>query len=217
MFIKVQNLLRRLEFHAWYFRQPPWDTGVSPPELLEFLQNREPSRAIDLGCGTGTNVITLARAGWQVTGVDFAPSAIKIAKQKARMAGVEAELLVRDVTRLRGIDGPFDLAFDLGCFHGISTAGRAGYLKELERILAPRGFWLLYGFLKPSADQAGAGLAEVDISRISSRFALVWRRDGMDDGRKRPSSWVLFRNSPGPAKVGTGGRATRPAETFERL
>ena len=64
----MQNLLRRFLFHYWYFGQPPWDTGVSPPELLDFIQNHKPGRAIDIGCGTGTNVITLANAGWNVTG-----------------------------------------------------------------------------------------------------------------------------------------------------
>ena len=70
----MQNLLRRLEFQYLYFHRPPWDTGMSPPELMEFIETHEPGRAIDIGCGTGTNVITLAKAGWQVTGVEFAPS-----------------------------------------------------------------------------------------------------------------------------------------------
>ena len=188
----MQNLLRRLEFHYWYYRRPPWDTGISPPELLEFIQNHEPGRAIDIGCGTGTNVVTLAKAGWQVTGVDFAPRAIKLARKKVRQAGVQAKLLVEDATRLEGIHGPFDLAFDLGCFHGIPQKERAKYLEQLSRILAPGGFWLMYGFLKNDVDQRGTGLAEWDIDQILTLLALVWRRDGVDDGNERPSAWFLF-------------------------
>src|SRR5689334_21905005 len=52
-------MLRRLSFNLWYFRNPPWDSGISPPELLEFIQTHPAGKAIDLGCGTGTNVITL--------------------------------------------------------------------------------------------------------------------------------------------------------------
>jgi len=115
----VQNLFRRILFQYWYFHKPPWDTGISPPELLEFIQTHNPGRAIDIGCGTGTNVVTLVNAGWKVTGVDFAPRAIKIARQKLNQAGVGATLLINDATKLHGINGPFDLAFDLGCFHGI--------------------------------------------------------------------------------------------------
>ncbi len=191
IYTNVRNLFRRFLFHYWYFQQPPWDTGISPPELLEFIQNHRPGRAIDIGCGTGTNVITLAQAGWDVTGVDFAPRAIKLARQKAATAGVQAEFLIKDATALERIQGPFDLAFDLGCFHGVPQKGRAKYLKQLHRILAPGGFWLMYGFLKTDLSQPGTGLAEWDIDQILTRLALIWRRDGVDQ-RDKPSAWFLF-------------------------
>ena len=92
---------------------------------------------------------------------------------------------------MHGIHGPFDLAFDLGCFHGISQKGRAKYLEQLQRILAPGGFWLMYGFLKTAPDQQGTGLAEWDIDQILTTLALIWRRDGFDKG-DRSSAWFLF-------------------------
>src|ERR1041385_3822376 len=98
-------MFRRLVFQSMYFRQPPWDTGISPPELFEFIKTHPAGRAIDLGCGTGTNVITLAKSGWRVTGIDFAPRAIKLAKQKAQSMGVQADVTVNDATKLNGITG----------------------------------------------------------------------------------------------------------------
>ena len=187
----MQNLFRRILFQYMYFRQPPWDTGISPPELLEFIQTHNPGHAIDLGCGTGTNVITLVRAGWEVTGVDFAPRAIKIARQKLNQAGIQANLFLRDATKLQGINGPFDFALDLGCFHGIPQDGKPKYLERLDQILAPGGFWLMYGFLKADPLHAGSGLLEADIDLISSRLTLVSRRDGVDNG-DRPSAWFLY-------------------------
>ena len=188
---KVQNLFRRLFFQYMYFRQPPWDTGISPPELIEFIQIHQPGRAIDIGCGTGTNVIALAKAGWQVTGVDFAPRAIKLAKQKIVREGIQAELSVNDATDLRGITGPFDLALDLGCFHGISEGRRMKYLDQLDRILAPNGFWLLYASLSPGTTRSRHGLKEAEISLISTRFTLLSRHDGLDK-RGWQSAWFLF-------------------------
>jgi SAM-dependent methyltransferase len=170
----VHNFLRRLLFQYWYFRQPPWDTGVSPPELFEFLEKQEPGRAIDIGCGTGTNVITLARAGWRVTGVDFAPRAVKLARQKLKREGIQAELFVRD---------------------GIPQANRTHYLRQLDRILAPSGYWLMYGFLKPEGG-TGTGLTESEIGWIAERLTLLSRRSGMDDGRAKPSAWFLFQKKP---------------------
>jgi ubiquinone/menaquinone biosynthesis C-methylase UbiE len=188
----VQNLFRRLLFHYWYFGQPPWDTGISPPELLEFLRTHKPGRAIDIGCGTGTNVITLARAGWRVTGVDFAPRAISLAKRKLNAAKVSAELKVADATKLDGISGPFDLAFDLGCFHSIPQDLQPKYLDQLERIIAPGGFFLMYGFIKSDSAHPGPGLTEAEIDRISARLAPLSRRDGTDTTRGRTSTWLLF-------------------------
>ena len=185
-------MLRRLIFHLWYFRRPPWDTNISPPELIEFIQTQPPGKAIDIGYGTGTNVITLAQAGWKVTGVDFAPRAVKLAKQKLKRAGVQAELSINDATKLSRITGPFDFAFDLGCFHGITKEGRTKYLDQLDRILAPNGFWLLYTFLNPGTPRSGHGLAEADLSLISARMTLVSRRDGHDDKRDKSSAWFLF-------------------------
>lgn len=188
----VQNLLRRLLFQYWYFSQPPWDTGISPPELFEFIQQHQPGRAIDMGCGTGTNIVTLAQAGWQVTGVDFAPRAVKLAKQKIRRAAISAQVFVRDATRLRGINGPFDLALDIGCFHALSRENQGNYLDELDRVLAPGGFWLHYGFLKSDASPSGNGLDAADLSRITAQLTLLSRRDGHDDKRNRSSAWLLF-------------------------
>jgi ubiquinone/menaquinone biosynthesis C-methylase UbiE len=182
---------RRIYFDLLYlFSDPPWDTGFSPPELLEFIEKHAPGMAIDIGCGTATNVITLAQAGWQVTGVDFAPHAIKIAKRKVRKAGAQAELLVRDATKLEGISGPFDLALDMGCFHGLRDK-KADYLSELERVLAPGGYWLMYGFFKPDPDSDSPGLVQSDLELIATTMSLRWRRDGYEK-EERPSAWFLY-------------------------
>ena len=189
---KVRNVLRRLFFQYSYYQKPPWDTGISPPELFEFIENHKPGRAIDIGCGTGTNIITLARAGWQTTGVDFAPRAVHLARKKLMEAGLRADVRVSDATKLHKIYGPYDLALDLGCFHGISEKGQEQYLAQLDRILAPQGFWLIYGFIKPESDRESSGLTEALIGRLSSQLNMISRQEGYDDKRQRSSAWFLF-------------------------
>jgi len=192
-------MLRRIIFNLWYLRKPPWDSGISPPELIEFIHTHPPGKAIDLGCGTGTNVITLSKAGWRVTGIDFAPRAIRMAKTKLEHENINADLQVGDVTKLDNITGPFDLALDIGCFHSLPQQGKLDYLTQLERILAPSGFWLIYGFVKPDPStvsgqhplQSGPGLGNVEINLIASRFSIVSRQNGLDR-RKQPSAWLLF-------------------------
>ncbi len=37
-----EKLPRGLRFNLFYFGRPPWDTGVSPPELIAYLQSATP-------------------------------------------------------------------------------------------------------------------------------------------------------------------------------
>jgi cyclopropane fatty-acyl-phospholipid synthase-like methyltransferase len=186
------SILNKFIFNIWYYRRPPWDSGISPPELFEFLAHHPPGRAIDIGCGSGTHVITLVQHGWQTTGIDFAPHAIKIAKRKAQLAAIKADLRVGDATRPDGIRGPFDLAIDFGCFHGLSQKQREQYLGRLDEILTQGGYWFMYGFFKPSLHQNGPGLDPADIELILNRFSLVSRQDGFDR-KERKSAYFLFR------------------------
>ncbi|MBK9927863.1 MAG: class I SAM-dependent methyltransferase [Anaerolineales bacterium] len=186
-------MFRRLTFNLWYFRKPPWDSGISPPELLQFIHTHPPGKAIDLGCGTGTNLITLAHAGWQVTGVDFASRAIRMAKDKLKRENLTAELHVGDVTKLDHIPDSFDLALDIGCFHSLSSESKLDYLTQLDRLLAPNGFWLLYSFINPNPLQPTIGLVDAEIDLLSSRFSLLSRQNGFDR-RERYSAWFLFQS-----------------------
>ena len=183
------SFLRRLKFNLWYFRKPSWDSGITPPELFQFIESHPAGRAIDLGCGTGTNIITLAKTGWQVTGIDFASRAIQIAKRKLKKQNINAKLLVGDVTNFK-VDSQFELTLDIGCFHGVEN--KADYLTQLDKILAPNGFWLMYGFFKPASDLPAPGLVDSDLNMISAQaFTLISRRDGFDK-RERPSAWFLY-------------------------
>lgn len=185
------RFFRRLFFNWMYFRRPPWDSGVSPPELLAFIDTHPPGRALDLGCGTGTNAITLALHGWQVTGVDFAWKAIAQARRKARRAGVQVDFKVSDVLRLSGVTGKFDLILDIGCFHSLDGSGKKAYVKNLGELINPEGFFLMYAFLGQS-DESVSGLTEADLALFDHRFVLVERQDGSERG-VRPSAWFTFK------------------------
>ncbi|NWF64022.1 MAG: class I SAM-dependent methyltransferase [Chloroflexi bacterium] len=190
----MSNLLRQLKFElAYLLGNAPWDSGISPPELYDFIAHHPPGRALDIGCGTGTNIITLANAGWPAEGFDFATSAVKIAKHKIKKAGVAANVFTDDATQMKNAHPPYDLALDLGCFHGIEN--KADYLAQLNRILAPGGFWLMYGFLKQEAAPITPGLVNSDLNLIQRHnLTLVSRKDGWDR-RERPSAWLLWQVS----------------------
>ena len=194
------NFGRFLLFNLWYYlKQPPWDTGISPPELIAFLESHPPGRAIDLGCGTGTNVTTIAQHGWQAAGVDFAWKAIAAARRKSREAGVQAVFRVGDASRFRGFSDSFDLVLDIGCYHSLPLGSRKDYRKNLQRLLRPGGSYLLYAFLNESA-RAGSGITGEEIESFAPALQIASRQEGRDRAGSRRSVWLAFERPPNPGR-----------------
>ena len=124
----------------------PWDSGQPSSELIRVLaeEHIQPCRAIELGCGTGTNSIWLAQQGFEVTGVDITSLAIASAEKKAVAAGVSVRFVQGDVLNLPDLGPPFPFFFDRGCYHVIRRAGAvAGYVDTLNRITAANAIGLV--------------------------------------------------------------------------
>jgi SAM-dependent methyltransferase len=119
------------------------DDGVATPEALGG------NRAVDLGCGIGTNVIFLAGIGFDATGVDFSAAAVDQARAAATGAGVEARFVVGDVTRtIDGLDPPFDLILLYNVVQDLDADGRRGLAEETRRLSRPGAvvfMWCWYG------------------------------------------------------------------------
>jgi len=117
----------------------PWDTGRPSSELQSVLSRHAipPCRALDIGCGTGTNSVWLAQQGFDVTGVDLAPLAIERAEQGAYAAGVKAQFVVADVLQLSDLGKPFGFFFDRGCYHAVRRSAPERYAPAVAQFLVP--------------------------------------------------------------------------------
>ena len=180
----------------------PWDSGIPPPELVEVIEGARrltPGRALDLGCGTGTTTIYMASKGWEATGVDFVPRAIKTARAKAARAAASAVFIVGDVTRLHEltIEPGFDLLFDQGCFHSLPEAAQPAYAREISRMARSGATYLLYAFGPQPADKRRPffprGLSPDDVRTRFGEFELVEARPGTDPFG---SHWYTLRRPP---------------------
>ncbi len=171
------SFLRRLMYEAMYrLGKPRWDTGITPPEVVQLVEGEHfpPGRALDIGCGTGTNVIYLASRGFEVTGIDFVPRAIGKAREKVRKANVRADLRVASVLEPLELGRPFDLVLDIGCFHNFDAAGRVRYAENLVRWTHPGATYLLYAFFPASAGVRRIGVTPEDVAKtFAPRFELV--------------------------------------------
>ncbi len=175
----------------------PWDTGVTPPEVVELVEQGglPPGRALDLGCGTGTNSLYLARRGWEVVGVDFSAIAIGRARRRARRAGLPVRFFRADVTNLGFLTSPFDLALDIGCLHSIPPEGRERYASEVARLVRPGGLYMLYAFLPRPGRPPGRGIAPEAVYRLFSPAFTLERQEGGEDPSGPRSAWYWLRRA----------------------
>ena len=182
----LRKLQTKLSFHLLYLGDPPWDTGVTPPEVTEFIDAHPPGRALDLGCGTGTNTITLAEHGWEVKGIDFVAKAVRQARRKARRADVEVTFTVGDVADPRHFQGRYDLILDIGCYHALTQQQRRQYRQNVAAHLADGGTYMLYGFLG-----ADSRITPEDVAAFQEVLTLKKRVDSQDPNRS-DSAWFWF-------------------------
>jgi SAM-dependent methyltransferase len=102
---------------------------------------RLPVRALDLGCGVGRHVLSLAERGFSAFGLDASRSGIEFCRQEAARRGLRLGLAAAAMTDLPYATATFDyvLAWNVIC-HGDGDVVRR-CLAEIHRVLRPGGIY----------------------------------------------------------------------------
>ena len=189
----LDRMLYRLTYRLG---TPRWDTGVPQPELQQLVRDRAPGRALDLGCGTGADVVYLAGHGWETVGIDFAPEAVAAAKKKAADAGVTAAFVPGDASRLAdaGVRGPFDLLLDIGCYHTIPASRRDAYVAGAAAAARPGADFYLAGIADPPRLWRLLGARGIGAEEIRARFGPYFSVAGKQQRGTRLVAYHLVRN-----------------------
>jgi len=191
----------------------PWDTGVPDPMLIQVQESGilPVGRALDVGCGTGTNAIWLAQHRYDVLGVDVAPLAIEQARNKLS-AGLNCRFACLDFLTGRPDGEPFELVFDRGCFHVFDEpADRAKFAAQVAAVLAPGGVWLsLIGSTEGPPREMGPprrSLLDVTNAIEPCLEILSVRSNEFRDAPEPAKAWVcLSRRREVPAQPSTRRR-----------
>ncbi len=138
--------------------QTPWDSGEPDTSLVAAVDDGTipAGRALEVGCGTGTNALWLAKHGFDVLGVDLSPLAIDRARARMSDGSSAGRFEVLDFLT-DPPEGPFDFVFDRGCFHVFDASEvRARFATLVANVLAPGGLWLsLIGSTEGAARDTG--------------------------------------------------------------
>jgi SAM-dependent methyltransferase len=154
----------------------PWEKGSGAPGLEDFLEGHpELPRGTVLvpGCGTGHDVLTWARFGFTVTGLDVAPSAIRLSRQRLEAAARAAQLEQGDFLR----DNPgvrFDWVFEHTLYCAIDPLERDLYVQAMMRWLKPGGQLLAIHYMIDERDGPPFGCTQAElVRRFSPGFELL--------------------------------------------
>jgi len=170
----------RGSFENLYAGQPRWEIG-RPQRAILYVADQITGSVLDAGCGTGENALFFASRGQKVTGIDFLPEPITIAKQKAAARGLTATFLVLDALALKELPEVFDSVIDSGLFHVFSDDDRRRYVAGLESVLKPGGRLFLLCF--SDAEPGDQGPRRVSHREIEDAFATGWALESIEPSR----------------------------------
>lgn len=154
----------------------PWEKGAASPGLVDFLQSETalPRGTVCVpGCGTGHDVRAWAQAGFAATGLDIAPSAIELARERTEAAGLKARFAQADFLHTEPAE-QYDWLFEHTLFCAIQREERDDYVQAVLRWLKPAGRYLAVNYLIPDEDGPPFGTTRDEIvKRFSPHFELV--------------------------------------------
>lgn len=165
----------------------PWDRVGIRDDLRSFLDDyqiapRRYPRAIDLGCGTGANVVYLAQQGFDAVGVDFSRVAIRKAKERAAAADVQPTFVQADLTAptIRGAEGAFDILIDFGTLDDLRKRDRAAMAATVTRLSRRGSLFLEYCFFGRSEElprisfKGASRLSHIAPGELEEHFGHDW-------------------------------------------
>jgi ubiquinone/menaquinone biosynthesis C-methylase UbiE len=127
-----------------------WDAPWPSPELVGFVSALpDRGRAVDVGCGTGSDALFLAGAGFDVLGIDLSDSAIALATKRASSDGSRITFVQGSVFGIPVEDASVDLVSDRGLLHHVPAELHADYAREMARVLKHGGRLLIRGMSEP--------------------------------------------------------------------
>jgi SAM-dependent methyltransferase len=117
------------------------------PRVIQFaeqLKEQGVRTVLDLGCGTGRHVVHMAQKGLQVTGLDNAPTGLRLTREWLQQERLEADLLLADMRQpLPFGNDSFEAILSTQVIHHALHATVIATAQEIQRLVCRGGFILV--------------------------------------------------------------------------
>jgi SAM-dependent methyltransferase len=173
---KFYSLAYAVGFTPWEKAGQAGADGLAGMFAREEAEHGGPGKALDLGCGSGMHLVTLAQRGWAVTGIDLIDKALDRARQRIADSGVHANVVRADVTTLPAetVGTGFDFFLDLGCFHGLNQPEREAMARAVTARARPEATLLMLAFGKPVGPPfMPQGATRADIAAAYGEWLII--------------------------------------------
>lgn len=162
---------------AQIYDQTRWLTDSVAEEVADFVLEVTCATAetsfLEPGVGTGLNVLPLVKRGYCVTGIDISEEMLNQFRQKLDETPPNLKLIHSDASHLPFPDNSFDVVLTVHMIHAVSDWRE--FLKEIDRVLKPKGFYLNCQWITPPARREFEGYFR----------GILCKREGSDRESKR--------------------------------
>jgi SAM-dependent methyltransferase len=180
--------------------QVPWADLKAHPLLAAWLAKAQApardARALDIGCGLGDNAAAIATKGWQVTGFDLSPRAIRWAKSRfPALDFVAADLFAPP----SGWNGAFDLVHECYTLQALPDEPRAEAMRQIARFVRPGGTLLVIARARDGTGPAAGPpwpLTREEVMRFTAEGLSAKTIEQLPDPTDGKPHWrAVFRRS----------------------
>ena len=152
-----------------------WDLNGPTPIFEKIANKLKPGRVIILGSGRGHDAIIFSKLNFEVTAVDFAPSAINYLEKLCKKNNVKVNAVQSDIFSLgKYYDNYFDYIIEQTCFCAIDPKRREEYERLVFRILNSAGNLIGLWYPLDKAIEDGGPPWGVSRSNLKNIFEKRW-------------------------------------------
>lgn len=187
---EIYQKLQSLGYKGWGgknydYRMNGWDDNLN--KIFGFIK-LETGKVLELGCGAGDVSLKLAQMGFDVTGVDISPTAVKWAQKKSQSLSNSIDFIAQNVCEPTLLEGmKFDLIIDGNCLHCLFDDERVAFYNNVKRLLKESGNFFIGSAILSNEDDPIPKLSSIERCVITKEKL---ESELMEMGFIKKKSWI---------------------------